>query len=208
MKFYFFPGACSMSCHIALEEAKMPFDLVYVGQKADEAVKKSFLNVNPLGMVPALELDDKKILTQNIAILEYIADKNPQAGLLEKPGTEERAETMRWLSMVAADLHTSFVPLFRMERISSDPEAQKHIKEWAYKNIDKYLTALDGRLQKSQFLSSSGFSIADCYLYTVYQWTKPVGFPTEKYAALNKYSAMIAERPSVKAVKERENPYR
>ena len=89
MKLYFSPGACCMSCHIALEEAKIPFELVYVGQHADEAVRKNFLNVNPLGAVPALELDNKKILTQNIAILEYIADQKPEAGLIEKAGTFE-----------------------------------------------------------------------------------------------------------------------
>src|SRR3990167_9738674 len=205
MKLYFFPGACCMSCHIALEESKTPFELVYVGKKADEAVKNAFHAVNPLGAVPALELADKKILTQNTAILEYIADQKPESGLLEKAGTIQRAETMLWLSLIASDLHKSFQPLFRMEQITKNDAAQADIKKWAFANLDKYLTVIDQQLQHKKYLASDHFSIADCYLYPVYQWTKHVRFPTDKFKAINRYSAMIAEMPAVRAVEEREN---
>lgn len=72
MKLFFSPGACCMSCHIALEEAKLPFELIYVGKNASEEIRKNFLKINPLGAVPAFQLDNGKILTQNIAILEYM----------------------------------------------------------------------------------------------------------------------------------------
>ena len=204
MKLYFSPGACCMSCHIALEEAKIPFELVYVGQHADEAVRKNFLNVNPLGAVPALELDNKKILTQNIAILEYIADQKPEAGLIEKAGTFERAEIMLWLSLVATDLHKAFAPLFGMSRISSNPEVQADIKKWCFASIDKYLSLINQHLQDKQYLACERFTIADCYLFTVYQWAGAVALPTEKYTAINRYTAAISKRPSVMAVHERE----
>ncbi|HTM63243.1 MAG TPA: glutathione S-transferase N-terminal domain-containing protein [Gammaproteobacteria bacterium] len=204
MKLYFSPGACSMSCHIALEETKTKFEAINVGKKADEAVRKAYLEVNPLGAVPALQLNDKKILTQNVAILEYIADTHPQSGLLEKAGTEDRAETMRWLSLVSSDLHKSFSPLFAISRITNDLAAQEDIKKWSIANIEKYLNMMDLQLQKREYLSPTNFSVADCYFFTIYQWTKFSGIPTEKFKALNEYSARIAERPAVKAVRERE----
>jgi glutathione S-transferase len=208
MKLYFSPGACCMSCHIALIETNTPFELVYVGKNADEVVKKDFKLINPLGMVPALELDNNKVLTQNTAILEYIADQHPEAGLLEKVGTVQRAETMLWLSLVAADLHKAFHPLFGLARISSDPNAQSDIKNWSFSNIDKYLSIIEQQLQDHQYIAGDHFTIADCYLYTVYQWTKIVKFPTDKYTALNSYSARLGDRPSIKYVHEQENKYR
>lgn len=204
MKLYFSPGACCMSCHIALQEAKIPFELVYVGRHADEAVKKAYLQINPLGAVPALELNDKTILTQNIAILEYIADQKPETGLIAKAGTIERAEIMKWLSLVASDLHKSFLPLFVLSRISQHAVAQEDIKKWSFANIDKYLSLIDKHLQDKTYLAGEKFTIADCYLFTVYSWTSHISFPTDKYTALNRYSKTIASRPSVIAVHERE----
>jgi glutathione S-transferase len=204
MKLYFSPGACCMSCHIALEETKIPFELAYVGKGADEATRKAFLQANPAGAVPALELNDKRILTQNIAILEYIADQKPAAGLIAEAGTVERAEIMMWTSLIAADLHKSFAPLFGLAKISSNPEAQADIKKWCFASIDKYLSIIDGHLQDKTYLAAERFTIADCYLFTVYQWAPKVSLPTEKYAALNRYADRIAERPSVVAVHKRE----
>jgi glutathione S-transferase len=207
MKLYFSPGACCMSCHIALEETKIPFALAYVGRDADENVKKDFLHANPLGAVPALELNDKRVLTQNIAILEYVADQKPEAGLIAKAGTYERAEIMKWLSLIAADLHKAFAPLFGLSNISKNSEVQADIKKWCFANIDKYLTIIDHHLQDKEYLVAEKFSIADCYLFTVYQWSGAISFPTEKYSALNRYSAQIAKRPSVVAVHERETSH-
>lgn len=207
MKLYFFPGACCMSCHMALEETQIPFELVYVGKNADEKTKKEFLKINPLGAVPALALQDGRVLTQNIAILEYIADQKPEANLLGKPGSFERAEIMRWLSLVAADLHKSFAPLFRMNTISSNPEAQKDIKDWSFKNIDKYLSMIESHLQDKNYLVGERFTVADMYLFTVYQWAEAIAFPTQKFTALNRYVKRIAERPTVMAVHNREAGY-
>lgn len=204
MKLYFSPGACCMSCHIALEEAKIPFELVYVDIHSHDEKRKAFFNINPTGAVPALELNDKTVLTQNIAILEYIADQKPESGLIAKAGTVERAEIMKWLSMVAADLHKSFGPLFGLKHITSNPEGQADIKKLAFANINKYLTIIDKHLQDKTFLAGEKFTIADCYLFTVYQWAPHVSLPTENYPALNRYSERIANRPTVKAVHERE----
>lgn len=208
MKLYFMPGACCLSCHIILEETKTPFELVYVGKKADAAVRAAFLKVNPLAAVPALEFDDGRVLTQNIAILEYLADQHPQMDLLGKPGSWERAQTMQWLSFVASDLHKAFGPLFNLAGISSDEKAQADIKAYAFKNLDKYCSLLEKHFAKNEFLAANRFSVADAYLFVVYQWTRAVNFPTEKYPHLNEYSKRIASRASVKAAHERERAYK
>lgn len=207
MKLFFSPGACCMSCHIALEEAKLPFELIYVGKNASEDIKKQFLKINPLGAVPAVQFENGAILTQNIAILEYIADVKPEAGLLAKTGTLERAEIMRWLSFVASDLHKSFSPIFRISNITSHLDAQNDIKNWFFNNIDKYLSILEDHLHDKNYLAAERFTIADCYLYTVYQWTQNINFPVDKYKSLNRYSNKISNRPSVIAVHEREEGF-
>lgn len=208
MKLYFSPGACCMSCHIALEESQIPFDLVYVGKNASENVRNDFLKLNPLGAVPTLQLNDNKVLTQNIAILEYIADQKSAAELIAKEGTWDRAETMRWLSLTAADLHKSFTPLFVLDKITNDASAQEIIKKWSFANIDKYLSIFESHMQDKTYLVAEKFSIADCYFYTIYQWTKFISFPTEKYPALNKYSENLSKRPSIIAVHKREATFK
>ncbi len=205
MKLYYSPGACSMSCHIALTEAKLPFEAINVGKSADEQTKKAFLAANPLGAVPTLQLDGSRILTQNIAILEYVADQKPESKLLAAAGTFERAETMRWLSLAASDLHPAYSPLFRLSAITTDPRAESDVKSWALGKINKLLTFVENHMQDRQFLVGDHLTIADCYFYTVFQWNKVMQIPTDKFPALNRYSDMISKLPAVVAVREAES---
>lgn len=208
MKLYFSPGACCMSCHIILEEIKTPFELVCVGRNADEVIRAEFLKLNPLGAVPTLELTDGRILTQNIAIMEYLADQHPEAKLLDKAGTFGRAEIMRWLSFAASDFHKAFTPLFRINIISENPETQKDIKNWCFGLLEKYFSILESHLAHRTYLSGERFTIADAYLFTTLQWPKAIKFSTEKYPAVNKYAENIAKRPAVIAVLTREAPFK
>ena len=137
-------------------------------------------------------------------VLGLIRFDRPEAGLIAKAGTIERAEIMKWLSLVATDLHKSFSPLFALTRISQHADAQEDIKKWSFANIDKYLSLIDKHLQDKTYLAGEKFTIADCYLFTVYQWTSHISFPTDKYTALNRYAEKLANRPSVMAVHERE----
>ncbi len=205
MKLYFSPGACSMSCHIVLEETQTPFELIYI--KENDETLKTFRHYNPLGAVPALVLDNGKVITQNSAILEFIADKKPEFQLLDKAGTWERIEIMRWLSLISSDLHKSFSPLFRLDSITSISEAKRDIKNWCFTNIDKYLSLINLHLENNQFLAHDRFTIADAYLFTSFQWTKLIDFSTDDYPALNAYSDNIANRPAVKKVLEREQKF-
>jgi glutathione S-transferase len=204
MKLYYSPSACSMSCHLALEIAGLSFELIYAGRDADPKAREDFLKVNPLGAVPALMIDNKKVLTQNIAILEYIADNNPEAGLSAPAGTLERAEITMWLSLIASDLHKSYLPFFVLNKISSNEETQADVKKWSTANIEKYLTVIDKHLQGKDYLVGDHITIADCYLFTVYQWSKFINLDTTRFQALNQYTAKMEKHPAVIAALKRE----
>src|SRR3954469_7021516 len=113
MKLYYTPGACSLSPHIVLREAGLPVEL----KKVDLASKKiedggDYLQINPKGYVPALELPNGEILTEGPVIIQYIADQKPESGLAPKAGTLERYRLLEMLNFITTEIHKSFNPLF------------------------------------------------------------------------------------------------
>src|SRR5258707_14355963 len=113
MKLYYSPGACSLSPHIALREAGLPFDLEKVDLKAKTTASGAdFRSINAKGQVPTLELDDGQVLTEGSAIVQYIADRKPDSKLAPAGGTMERYRLQEWLNYVASEIHKGFTPLF------------------------------------------------------------------------------------------------
>ena len=114
MRLYFSPGACSLSPHIVLREAGLGFDLEQVDLKAKKTKSgEDFLRINPKGQVPVLRLDNGELLTEGPAIVQYIADREPEAGLIPAAGTMERYRVLEWLNFITSELHKGFAPLFR-----------------------------------------------------------------------------------------------
>src|SRR5262249_12256969 len=114
MRLYFSPGACSLSPHIVAHELGIPLGLV----KVDTSTKKladggDFWAVNPKGYVPALELDNGEILTEGPAIVQYLADKKPEAKLIPHTGTMERYRVQEMLGYINSEIHKTYSPLFR-----------------------------------------------------------------------------------------------
>jgi glutathione S-transferase len=192
MKLYYTPGACSLSPHIVLREAGLDFDLERVDIKAKTTERGgNFLDVNPKGYVPALELDGGEVLTEGAAVVQYIADRKPESGLAPRSGTIERARLQEHLNFVAAELHKSFSPLF--SPATSDAEKQSaHAKiRRRLDDVERHLS--DGRA----YLLGDNFSVADAYLFTVANWTRPMGIGLESWPKLAAYLARIAARPRV-----------
>ena len=122
MKLYYSPGACSLASHIALYETGLPFEIDRLIKTTKMTIGgENFMQVNPKGYVPALRLDDGSVLTEGAAVLQYIADQQPDAGLAPGAGTMERYRLQEWLTFISSELHKSFGPFF----IKETPEEVK-----------------------------------------------------------------------------------
>lgn len=193
MKLYFTPGACSLAPHIALREAGLPFET----EEVDLGSKKikngaDYRAVNPKGSVPALQLDNGQVLTEAAIILQYIADKKPNAKLAPPPGTLERYRLQEWLNYIATEVHKGFSPLFN----SKIPEAWKQVVMDALATRFDFLTK---SLERKPYLTGDTFTIADGYLFTILGWTTYMNIDLGKWPTLKAYVDRVAARPAVRA---------
>ncbi|ENZ7589263.1 glutathione transferase GstA [Klebsiella aerogenes] len=193
MKLFYKPGACSLASHIALRESGLDFTI----DSVDLAKKRlengdDYLLINPKGQVPALLLDDEVLLTEGVAIMQYIADRVPDRQLLAPVGTIARYQTLEWLNYVATELHKGFTPLFR-------PDTPDDYKPTVRSLLEKKLQYVDEALKDKQWLNGHRFTIADGYLFTVLRWGYAVKLNMEAYANIGAWMAHVAARPSVAA---------
>ncbi len=164
MKLYYSTGSCSLSPHIVLREADLPFDLVLAPTKTHKLPDGSdYYAINPLGYVPLLELDDGARLREGPVIVQYIADQVPEKNLIPAHGTMPRYRVQEWLTFISTELHKGFGPLFN----AAVPEEAKGV--FRDKLINRLLW-VDSELAGKQYLMGDTFSVADAYLYTVSRW--------------------------------------
>ena len=192
MKLYYSPGACSLSPHIVARELGLPLELQKVSTK-DKTLEGGgdYWPVNGKGYVPALQLDDGQVLTEGPAIVQYLADRKPEAGLAPKSGTLERYRLQEWLNFITAEIHKSFSPLFR-------PNTPDEYKAITKENLGKRFDWLDKQLAGKDFLMGKQFSVADAYLFVLLGWTKPTGIDLSRWPNLAAFHARVAARPKVK----------
>ncbi|MCC7151928.1 MAG: glutathione transferase GstA [Rubrivivax sp.] len=193
MKLYYSPGACSLSPHIALHEAGLPFQAIAAPTKTHKLPDGSdYYAINPLGYVPLLELDDGTRLTEGPAIVQYIADQVPAKKLAPPNGTIARYQLMSWLTFIGTEIHKNFGPLFN----PATPDAYKPI---AKAQIAKRLEWVESQLAGKQYLMGEDFTVADGYLFVVTNWGQYVGVDLSAYPNLLAYRARVAARPAVQA---------
>ena len=196
MKLYYKPGACSLSPHIVLREAGLPFDLVKVDLAAKTLPDGSdFRAVNPKGQVPTLALDEGGILTECAIIVQYVADKAPDSGLIPAAGTMERYRVQELLNFIGSELHKGVVPLFPMLK---DVVSDTH-REFATKVLKGKLAVLNQQLEGKAYLTGDTFSVADAYAYTVLSWLPRIGFDLSSFPNLVAFAERVAARPAVQA---------
>jgi glutathione S-transferase len=191
MKLYYSNGACSLSPHIALREAGIPFELVRASTKThalDDGT--DYYTINPKGAVPLLELDNGERLSEGPAIVQYIADLAPASGLAPANGTWERTRLQEWLNFITSELHKGYSPLFN----PATPDAYKTI---AVENLHKKYTYVDSKLAGKNYLTGDTFTIADAYLYTVTNWARAVKLDLGAYKNLAAFMARVGARPAV-----------
>ena len=194
MKLYYSPGACSLSPHIVLRELGVEFELV----KTDLRAKKTengddSFKINPKGQVPALALDSGDLITEGVAITQYLADTYSDKGLAPSAPSVERAKLISVLNYIAAEYHKSFSPLF-------NPMASDEVKAYALGNVKLRLDYLEKELSDDrEFIMGDKFTIADAYLFTITNWVNHVGLKLVDWPHLANYSKRIAGRPAVQA---------
>lgn len=180
MKLYSKPGACSTADHIALQWAGGEFEVEVLNK--DTMKQPAYLAINPAGSVPAV-VDGDFVLTQNAAIMGYIADTFPQAHLAGDGSAQQRAEAARWLAYVNSDVHPAFVPIFSPGSFHPDPEQADVVRERARERVRGIYAAADKRLADRQWLA--GFrSFADPYLYITLRWADAVKVDVSGYTHL------------------------
>ncbi len=191
MKLYYSPGACSLSPHIVLREAGLPFQLVLASTKTHQlADGTDYYTINPKGYVPLLELDDGQRLSEGPVIVQYIADQAPARQLAPAAGTMERYRLMEWLNFTTSELHKSFSPLF-------NPAMPEDAKALYRTRLLERFKWVDSQLEGRDYLMGPQFSVADAYLFTVAGWGKYVGVDISGLKHLGAYLGRVAARPAV-----------
>ena len=198
MDLYFSPLACSMATRVALYEAGAEANYLEVDSPTKTVLKdgSDFRAVNPIGLVPTLRTDEGVVLTENAAILQYVADRFPQSGLGATQGID-RTRLHQWLCFIGTELHKGlFIPVL-------DRKAPQETKAYALEKNLSRLDYLDNYLKGREFLLDH-FSVADAYLVTVINWTMatpPIELST--WPDVKAYYERLRQRPSVaKAVAE------
>jgi glutathione S-transferase len=193
MKLYYTPGACSLSPHIVLCELGLPHDLEKVDLRTHQTESGvDFSTINAKGYVPALVLDDGQLLTEGPAIVQYLADRKPEAGLLPPAGSLERTRVQEWLTFIGTELHKSFSPLF-------NPAASADWKAAGLANIERRFGLLEKTLSGREYLMGSTFCVADAYLFTVVNWTRFQNIDLAPWPNLLAYHQRVMARAGVQA---------
>jgi glutathione S-transferase len=200
---FYAPGTCSIAAHIVLEEIGAPYELVKVDirNKTPE-----FLAINPRGKVPALKTPHG-ILTENVAILSYLADTNPQAELLPPPTRDAfaRGEATSWLAFLSSTLHTAFGPIFARGSWLDDDAAKQALVDYAKRNVERWYADVDDRLKGKRFSLGDRFSVVDAYATVFYRWVVAMGlFDIERYPSYSAVAQRVLDRPAAQRAVARE----
>lgn len=196
MKLYYSPGACSLADHIVLEWIGRPYEAIQVTREHRKTPE--FLAINPAGAVPALE-HDGWVLTQNAAILNYLADLHPDAGLGGDGTARGRAEVNKWLAFANSDVHPAFHPIFGSTAYLEDPALIDKSKDAARTKLRGLFERADAHLDGREWLAGSR-SIADPYLYVTWRWARATGVDIAGLERLAAFAARIEADPAVQKV--------
>jgi len=193
MKLYFAPGACSLASHIALQEAGLDYALERVDLRSHTTeLGEDFYRINPKGYVPALRLDSGDVLTEGVAILQYVADLAPQSSLAPAAGTMARYRLQEWLTYLSSELHKNYGPLF-------NPAITEDAKQAQLERIGSRLEFIAKSLEGRDFLMGEHFTVADAYLFVMLNWSRGKGPDLARWPTIGAYFERLRTRPGVHA---------
>lgn len=193
MKLYYSPGACSLSPHIVVHEAGLDVQPERVDLGSKRTVSgQDYHEINPQGFVPALVLDDGRVLTEGPVIVQYLADLDPELGLAPPQGTWARYQLQSTLGYINSELHKSYTPLF-------NPDTPPAMREDRTHALLRRYQLFEDRLSERPWVEGEAFTVADAYLFVVTSWARHVGLDLSDFPALNAWHGRVAARPGVRA---------
>jgi glutathione S-transferase len=192
MKLYYSPGACSLSPHIVLREAGLPFELEKVDLKTHTTSDGGdYYAVNPKGYVPALKLDDGTLLTEGPAITQYVADLKPESKLAPAAGTLPRYQVIEWLHFIGTEIHKQISPLFH----HPTPE----VREAQVTKIKGRMALVAKALGDKPYLMGEQFTLPDAYLFVMLRWSQRMAKEVFAVPGMEAYFERMKARPAVQA---------
>jgi glutathione S-transferase len=196
MKLYYATGTCSLSPHIVALEAGIELELERVDIRRSPHLTETgadFAGINPNGYVPALSVDDGSVLTEGAAIVQYLADLNPGAGLAPPAGTPDRIRLQAWLTFIATELHKTYSPwLFH-------PEVGAEAQDYARRSIAARLGFVEKHLAANgPHLLGHRFTAADAYLFTIVGWSGFAKVDLAPFPRLRDFMDRVGARPTTR----------
>jgi glutathione S-transferase len=199
---FYSPGACSLASHITLEETGAPFEAHRVMLAKGEHQTPEYRAINPRARVPALRLDSGEVLTENPAILTYLARSFPEAKLLPADPLAE-ARCLSLMAFLSSSVHPTFAHIFRPERFADDASAHAAIKETGRRVYLDHLKEIDGLLAGKEW-AQGDFTVCDPYLLVFYWWGMRIELPMAEFANYTAHKQRMLARPAVRRAIERE----
>lgn len=196
MKLYYSPGACSLAAHIVADAAGLRLQLEKVDLKSHKTENgQDYYSVNPKGYVPTIQLDDGSTLTENVAVLNYLADHTGHKLYTPESGSMEHYRLEEWLGFITTELHKSFAPFFQNgSELEKRRAREKILKRFAY---------VSHALKSDCFLMGNRMTVADAYLFVMLAWAKKSELNLSGFSNLNAFFQRMSERASVRrALKE------
>jgi glutathione S-transferase len=194
MKLYYAPGACSQAPHILLHEIGIHHDAERVDLRAKLLEDgRSYLDINPKGAVPALELESGDVLTENAVILQYLGDRSSMGEVLPPLGNFRRYRVLEWTNFITTELHKSFAPLFK-------PNAGEETKQFNRDVIGERLDYVERELGEGPFLMGETLTIADPYLFVITGWAEKMLGGLDRWRNLSAFRERMLDRPAVRHV--------
>ena len=199
MRLYYSPGSCALSPHIVVREAGLPVEIEQVvfspeGRRTKEH-DENFYDVNPRGYVPALRLDSGEVMTEGVAIVQYLADQAPGAGLMPEYQSPEYYKALEWLTFISSEVHKGFSIFFNKDAAESE-------RARALARLEKRFGWLNDALSGKEFLLGEKFSVADAYCYTILRWHPKANIDLAAYPNVAEYYKRVAARTAVKKALE------
>ncbi len=203
MKLYAMAGACSLASHISLTWAGASFELAMLTHQ--DLKGEAYLRVNPKGAVPALEVEPGKVITESLAVLEYIADRFPEAGLgAASNDIFERARLNETLAELVSDVHKAWAPIFAPARFVQHESEHDSARHAAFAQLDKHYARLNETIKGREWLLFERRTVADAYLYVMCRWKDRSPAPLASYPALFAFKTRLDADTDIKRAIERE----